>query len=219
MRSQRVGHGLATKQQQDCPTLNSTSWCPKLRNYPQFRPQLRPHPRERGWTLDSHCVLPFSPGSQCASAYCSVPGNKVVMLVQAYGCSGFSCGLGAKTQETWVQSLGREDPLEKEMATHCSISAWDIPHTEEPGGLQSMGSQRVRHDWLSDWTELNWNYWAETSATTYNRRYRLYWINSVNSLNKEPAAEILIKTITTTKSMTTSNSKEGRGNLFVKLSH
>ena len=147
MRSQRVGHGLATKQQQDCPTLNSTSWCPKLRNYPQFRPQLRPYPRERGWTLDLHCVLPFSPGSLYASAYCSVPGNKVVMLVQAYGCSGFSCGSGAKTQETWVQSLGREDPLEKEMATHCSISAWDIPHTEEPGRLQSMGSQRVRHDW------------------------------------------------------------------------
>ena len=49
-------------------------------------------------------------------------------------------------QETWVQSLGREDPLEKEMATHSSILAWRIPWTEEPGGLQSMGSQRVRHD-------------------------------------------------------------------------
>ena len=49
-------------------------------------------------------------------------------------------------QETWVQSLGWEDPLEKEMATHSSILAWRIPWTEEPGGLQSMGSQRVRHD-------------------------------------------------------------------------
>ena len=49
-------------------------------------------------------------------------------------------------QETWVQSLGPEDPLEKEMATHSSILAWRIPWTEEPGGLQSMGSQRVRHD-------------------------------------------------------------------------
>ena len=46
-------------------------------------------------------------------------------------------------QETWVQSLGREDPLEKEMATHSSILAWRIPRTEEPGGLQSMGLQRV----------------------------------------------------------------------------
>ena len=50
------------------------------------------------------------------------------------------------TQEMWVQSLGGEDPLEKEMATHSSILAWKIPWTEEPGGLQSMGSQRVGHD-------------------------------------------------------------------------
>ena len=48
--------------------------------------------------------------------------------------------------ETRVQSLGPEDLLEKEMATHSSILAWKIPWTEEPGGLQSMGSQRVRHD-------------------------------------------------------------------------
>ena len=49
-------------------------------------------------------------------------------------------------QETWVRSLGQEDPLEKEMATHSSILAWEIPWTEDPGRLQSMGSQRVRHD-------------------------------------------------------------------------
>ena len=48
-------------------------------------------------------------------------------------------------QETRVQSLGREDPLEKEMATHSSILAWRIPWTEEPGGLQYMGSKRLRH--------------------------------------------------------------------------
>ena len=48
--------------------------------------------------------------------------------------------------ETWVRSLGQEDPLEKEMATHSSILAWKIPRTEEPGRLQSMGSQRVEHD-------------------------------------------------------------------------
>ena len=51
-----------------------------------------------------------------------------------------------ETQETWVQSLGQEDPLEKEMATHTSTLAWEIPWAEEPGRLQSMGSQRVRHD-------------------------------------------------------------------------
>ena len=49
-------------------------------------------------------------------------------------------------QETWVQSLGQEDPLEKGMATHSSIPAWRIPWTEEPGGLQFTGSQRIRHD-------------------------------------------------------------------------
>ena len=49
-------------------------------------------------------------------------------------------------QETQVQSLGQEDPLEEEMATHSSILAWRIPWTEEPGELQSMGSQRVGHD-------------------------------------------------------------------------
>ena len=48
-------------------------------------------------------------------------------------------------QKMWIQSLGREDPLEKEIATHFSILAWEIPWTEEPGGLQSTGSQRVRH--------------------------------------------------------------------------
>ena len=52
-------------------------------------------------------------------------------------------------QETWVWSLGWEDPLGEGMATHSSILAWSIPWTEEPCGLQSMGSQRVKHDWLS----------------------------------------------------------------------
>ena len=51
-----------------------------------------------------------------------------------------------ETHETRVSSLGREDPLEKEMATHSSILAWKIPWTEEPGGLQSTGSQRAGHD-------------------------------------------------------------------------
>ena len=49
-------------------------------------------------------------------------------------------------RETWVQSLGREDLLEKEMATHSSILAWKIPWMEEPGRLHFMGSQRVGHD-------------------------------------------------------------------------
>ena len=48
--------------------------------------------------------------------------------------------------ETWVQSLGREDPLEREIATHSNILAWRIPWTEKPGGVQTMGSQRFGHD-------------------------------------------------------------------------
>ena len=59
-----------------------------------------------------------------------------------------------ETQETQVQSLGQEDPLDDGMATHSSILAWRIPWTEEPGRLQSMGSQRIGHD-LSDLAHTN----------------------------------------------------------------
>ena len=57
--------------------------------------------------------------------------------------------------ETWVQSLGREDPLEEEMATHSSVLVWEILWTEEPGGLQSMGWQRVGHDRAHTLTRLH----------------------------------------------------------------
>ena len=53
-------------------------------------------------------------------------------------------------QEIWVRSLGLEDPLEKEMVTHSSILTWKISRTEEPGGLQSIGLQRVGHDWATN---------------------------------------------------------------------
>ena len=58
-------------------------------------------------------------------------------------------------RETWVRSLGREDPLKKEMAIHSSTLAWRIPWREEPGGLQSMGSQTVGHDWATSLTQCN----------------------------------------------------------------
>ena len=51
-----------------------------------------------------------------------------------------------KIQETWIQFLSQEDPLEKEMTTYSNILAWEIPWTEEPDGLHPIGSQRVRHD-------------------------------------------------------------------------
>ena len=63
-------------------------------------------------------------------------------------------------QKTWVQSLGREDPLEKEMATHSSILAWRISQTEEPARLQSMGSQKSDRTELSTHTQkllVKWN--------------------------------------------------------------
>ena len=57
-----------------------------------------------------------------------------------------------ETQETWVQSLSWEDPLEEEMATHSSILSWEIPWTEEPGGFQSKGSKKLRQDWVTKHT-------------------------------------------------------------------
>ena len=65
-------------------------------------------------------------------------------------------------RETWVRALGREDPLEKEMAIHSSTIAWKIPWTEEPGRLQSMGSQRGGHDWATSLTYLLliWRAWT-----------------------------------------------------------
>ena len=64
-----------------------------------------------------------------------------------YGFPGSSAGKESPTvQETWVRSLDQEDPLEKEMVAHSSILAWRMPWTEEPGGLQSMESQRVGYN-------------------------------------------------------------------------
>ena len=66
----------------------------------------------------------------------------------AQGIKNLTCH--AETREIWVWSLCQKDPLEEEMATHSRILAWGIPWTEETGGLQSVGSRRVRHDWV--WT-------------------------------------------------------------------
>ena len=70
----------------------------------------------------------------CVLAIWGFPGDSAVKNLPAM----------QETQETWVRSLGGEDPLEDSMATHSSILAWKIPWTQEPGGLQSIGSQRVR---------------------------------------------------------------------------
>ena len=62
--------------------------------------------------------------------------------------------------ETWVQSLGQEDPLEKGMATHSSVLTWRIPGTEEPGGQPSMGLHRVGHDWSDLAAAAAWIQWS-----------------------------------------------------------
>ena len=82
--------------------------------------------------------------------------------------------------ETWDQSLSWEDPLKQGMATHSSILAWKIPWTEEPGGLQSLGSQRARYDWVTNTDML-----SSTGIWTvaFKRRHRcLLWLVLVPSL-------------------------------------
>ena len=78
---------------------------------------------------------------------CSMPGFSILYYLPEFAQIYVQVALVVKNPSaTWVQSLGQEDTLEKGMATHSSISAWRIPWTEEPGGLQSIGSQRVGRD-------------------------------------------------------------------------
>ena len=87
-----------------------------------------------------------------------------------------------EVQETWVQSLGQEDPLEKGMATHSGILARRIPRTEEAGGLQSIRSQRVRHDWMTNTLTLvqshtPYSYWKYPCGTCVS----LGWMSHAQS--------------------------------------
>ena len=92
------------------------------------------------------------------------PAIKCIIFSASYHALAFPVVLVVKTppalQETWVQSLGWEDPLGKGMATHCSILAWGIPWTEEPGRLQSMGLLRVRHDWATSLSLFTFMHWS-----------------------------------------------------------
>jgi len=99
----------------------------------------QPHPTHRG----RHRTLSWAPCaySRFPLAICVIRGSVYASLV-AQRLKRLPA-----MRETWILSLGQEDLLEKEMATHSSILAWRIPWTEEPGGLQSTGSQRVGHDW------------------------------------------------------------------------
>ena len=103
----------------------------------------------------SGAIFLSSPVAYWTSSYLGGSSFGVITFCLLY-CSYFLMAQMVKRlptmQETQVQSLGWEDTLEKEMATHSSILAWKIPWTEEPGWLLSMGSQRVGHDWLSNFT-------------------------------------------------------------------
>ena len=110
-------------------------------------------------------------------------------------------------QETWVWSLGQEDSLEEEMVPHSSILAWDIPWTEEPGGLQSMGSQRVRHDLVTKQQQIIFHFlnlnsdlfswtkskalWSITAAYTNEGVAASQRRSSVSSTTKSTLSKIL----------------------------
>ena len=87
------------------------------------------------------------------------------VFVKFWDFSGGSDGKETCLWETQIQPLGQEDPLEKEKATHSSILAWEIPWTEEPGGLQSMGLQRVRHDWVTN--SFTFTFWMNFTSKLY----------------------------------------------------
>ena len=87
--------------------------------------------------------------------------------------------------ETWVRSLDQQDPLEKGMATYSSVLAWRIPWTEEPGGLQSMGSQRVGHDWATNTHTQLINTHTHTSV----------WVFQISSLIKQKECNTTFGTV------------------------
>ena len=96
--------------------------------------------------------------------------------------------------KTWVRYLSWEDPLEKGMATHCSILAWRIPWTEEPGRLQTMESQRVGHNWAWAWSQLQMcsvSVWSHTeinwSTASWSMTHLHCALQINDSLARHPA--------------------------------
>ena len=102
------------------------------------------------------------------------------------GFPGGSGGNLSAMQEIQVQSLGQEDPLKEGMATHCSIRAWRIPWTEEPDELQSFGSQRVGHEWVTNtFTLLFHVYKIENFWYHVNFLERFSWCQNVHTSERE----------------------------------
>ena len=92
-------------------------------------------------------------------------------------------------QETWVQSPGWEDPLEKEMAAHSSTLAWKIPWTEEPGRLQSMGSQRVGHNWATSLPFTSTPIWLTPIHFVFDQKDST---EALSKLKREMAASVSV---------------------------
>ena len=162
-----------------------------------------------------HCDLERCEQQSCAQPMRNTPHPQVLYKAAPLGAFHGECVLYNKTSglyilcsknkallvaqmvkrlptmwETWVQSLGREDPLEKKMATHSSTLAWRIPWKEEPGGLKSMGLQRVGHDWATSlslplcfWTKLSLVLLAQTtSGRSTLVGDQLKWVNIASVL-------------------------------------
>ena len=103
-----------------------------------------------GWSMCSHLFVLLKYSWYTVVLASGVQQNDLVIYL--YGTS-LVAQMVKNLPAMWeirVWSLGQEDPLEKEMATHSSVLAWKIPWTEEPGGLQSMGLQKVGHDWVTN---------------------------------------------------------------------
>ena len=155
MGSQRVGHDWATELKH-MHMINFYS-----QHYRRARELLVPtaskslhlkllrqnHCQFHQWNLDHWILKQCKKSTQCSNwRWESSPSSPVSMVKYPPATQ--------EMHKTWIWSLGQKDPLEKEMATHSSIHAWRIPWTEESRGLQSMKSQRVRHDWATN-TSVN----------------------------------------------------------------
>ena len=115
--------------------------------YIYIKCNLLSHKKDQIWVNCSEVDEPRT----CYTEWRRSEREKQILNINAYGTSLVAQMVKhlSTMRETWVQSLGWEDLLEKEMAIHSSTIAWKIPWTEEPGRLQPMGSQRVGHDWVT----------------------------------------------------------------------
>ena len=126
--------------------------------------------------LPSHCLMSVSVCVLISGPYKDTshtelgPSHMTLFYINLSLLGGSDGKESAAMRKTQVWSLDWEDPLEKEMATHSSILAWEVPWTEEPGGLQSMGSQRAGHDW-----EINILHYFFKGPISRYRPYFTFW--------------------------------------------